>query len=79
MVIQDKQTSFAAPDRRQLCQFSGKRPLAAVDCILDLFRGDVRKEIRRQVGIEIHGRQVNTHDDDSIASLSRLDRTVSLV
>ena len=56
MVIQDKQTSFAAPHRRQLCHFSRERPLAAIDGILNLFRGDMRKEVRRQVGVEIHGR-----------------------
>ena len=56
MVIQDQQTSFAAPDRRQLCHFSRERPLAAIDCILNLRRGDMRKEFRRQVGVEIHGR-----------------------
>lgn len=56
MIIQDKQTSFAAPDRRQFCHFSRERPLATVDCILDLFWGDMCKELRRQVGVEIHGR-----------------------
>ena len=55
MVIQDQQTSFAAPDRRQLCHFSRERPFAAIDSILNLFWGDMREEFRRQVGVEIHG------------------------
>ena len=56
IVIQDKQTGFAAPDRRQLGHFSRERPFAAIYCILNLFRCDMRKEFRRQVGVEIHGR-----------------------
>lgn len=37
------------------------------------------EEVRRQVGIEIYGRLVDTHYDNSIASLSPLDCMVSLV
>ncbi len=70
MVIQDKQTSFATPYRCQLCHFRCERPLAAVDGILNFSGCNGGEEGRRQVGIEIHGRLVDTDNHDSIATLS---------
>ena len=69
MVIEDKQTSFAAPDGRQLCHFRGKRPLATVNCILNLSGCDGCKKSRRKISIKIHGRLVDTDYHDSIATL----------
>ena len=79
MVIQDEQASFTAPDGCQFCHFRSECPLAAVNRIQDLSGCDMCEEVRRQVGIEIHGRLVDTHYDDSIASLSSLGCMVSLV
>lgn len=77
VVIQDKQASLATPDRCQLCHFCGERPLAAIDCILDFSGCDRCEEGRRQVGVEIHGRLIDTDYDDRIATLSPLISLVS--
>ena len=69
MVIEDKQASFAAPDCRQLCHFRGKRPLATVNCIQNLSGCDGRKKSRRKIRTKIHGRLVDTDDNDRIATL----------
>ena len=69
VVIEDKQASFAAPDCRQLCHFRGKRPLATVNCILNLSGCDGSEKIRRKISIKIHGRLVDADYNDSIATL----------
>ena len=72
MIIQNKQASFATPDGCQLCHFRSERPFAAVDRILDLSGCDSCEERGRQVGVEVHGRLVDTNYYDSIATLSSL-------
>lgn len=72
MVIQNKQASFATPDGCQLRHFRSERPFAAVNCILDFSGCDSCEESWRQVGVEIHGRLVDTSYYDSIATLSSL-------
>lgn len=72
MAIQNQQASFATPDSCQLCHFRSERPFAAVDRILDFSGCDSCEEFRRQVGVEIHGRLVDTNYYDSIATLSSL-------